>query len=188
MTTDNDKTKPKDKEFKVSYLGILGFLGGLITAMLAWDGTHSATVINDANAKIHEYITWERRITDAVMEMRYRYDTARFQLKAGIPVDKAAFNIERIKYEVNVINAYIGSDAIFGRDIKESGTLLLAMDESITDLFAENVPTDELWQKYLVRTNFLIGLKIQEQEDIIKRARTIVFKRIIDDIRSSLKQ
>jgi len=155
----------------------------LIAALLAADNTMTGIKIKEAEDNIKTDIMWMRQIDHAMLNTRMHEKQAREVHRQGKFVDVDQLNVDRIKYQKGVADAYGGVNIVISDDVHDSASLFNKFDESVPNILASDAPSDVVWQDYLIRNEFLIGIKVIKEEDIIRHEKEFVFKRFFQDVK-----
>lgn len=176
--------KAKLRESKLqNLLRSIGIGVTIMAALLVYDDGMTHLRIYQANNVIKADVTWMRQIDRAMLNLRMHENQARMKHQQEEYVNVKQLNIDRLLYQIKVAEAYAGANKIIGEDINRSAGLFNRFDESVPNILAKNAPSDSVWRYYLLRNEFLIGLKIQEQKAIIKYEQKFVLMRFFDNIK-----
>lgn len=171
----------------MNLLTTTGVVVALMGALLAADTAMTGITIKQAQDNITKDAAWMRQIDDAMINLRTHEDQAIKKFQQGEKVDINHLNIDRMQWQKEVADAYSGVDIDIGADVKESASLFNKYDESVPNVLSGKAPSSGLWRAYLIRTDYIIGLKIEKEKAIIQHEKQSILKRFIMDSKSWIK-
>lgn len=126
-------------------------------------------VAEEIQQNINRKIEWQIKLNDSMVSLKENVEMIMLKCKYQIPISEYEKNEERLKSRYKVIEAFTGSQHVFGDKILDKYRDLINFDESVKNLCAPNAPTELEWRKYIIDINNLIAESISQDKKELER-------------------